>query len=120
MPGGHDDVVRRLAAACRPGTVAALLAVLHTDVVAICDGGGLVPAPLGPIHGAEQVARLVAALLGRLPGGEVTVESVNGGAGLALRRAGRAVAVVAVGTTGARVASLWVVLSPAKVRRWNL
>jgi RNA polymerase sigma-70 factor (ECF subfamily) len=120
MPGGHDDVVRGFAAACRPGTIAALLAVLHTDAVAICDGGGLVPAPLGPIHGAEHVARLVAALLGGMPGTDLTVESVNGLAGLALRRFGRAVAVVGVATAGTKVATVWIVLNPAKLRRWHL
>jgi hypothetical protein len=115
----HDDAVRRLASACRLGTIAALLAVLRADAIAICDGGGLVSAPLGPVHGAEHVAHLVAVLLGRQPDADLSVESVNGVAGLALRRSGRAVAVAAVSTAGARVTVLWIVLNPAKLRAWH-
>jgi RNA polymerase sigma-70 factor (ECF subfamily) len=119
MPDRHEDAVRRLAAACRPGIGAALLAVLDADAVAICDSGGSRPAPFGPVHGAEHVAHLLAALLGRQPDADLTVESVNGIAGLALRRSGRAVAVVGVATAGGRVTALWIVLNPAKLRAWH-
>jgi hypothetical protein len=119
MRNEHDDAVRRLAAACRLGAIAGLLAVLHADAAAICDGGGVVPVPLGPVHGAQHVAHLVAVLLGRQPDADLTVESVNGVAGLALRRSGGALAVVAVGTAGARVTVLWIVLNPAKLRAWH-
>jgi RNA polymerase sigma-70 factor (ECF subfamily) len=49
----------------------------------------------------------------------LTVEPVNGRAGLALRRAGHAVAVVAIREAGARVAVLWIVLNPTKLRAWH-
>ncbi|WBB75858.1 nuclear transport factor 2 family protein [Micromonospora sp. WMMD1128] len=116
MSDAHDDAVRRLAAACRDGAVAAIGAALHPDAVAVCDGGGRVPAPAGPRHGAAEVARLLRALL---PGTQVTVESVNGRAGLALRQAGTAVAVIAVSRTEDAAAVLWVVVNPAKLRGWH-
>lgn len=116
MPRVHDDVVRRLAAACHTGDVIAIEAVLDPDAVAVCDGGGRVPAPIGPVHGAAQVARLLHVLL---PGTELTVESVNGRAALVGRRAGTAVAVIAVGCHEDRVTALWVVLNPAKLRSWH-
>ncbi|MCC8242887.1 hypothetical protein [Saccharothrix luteola] len=53
-------------------------------------------------------------LCGR-PDTELTIESVNGRAGPALRHAGRAVAVVAVRETDAEVGDLWIVLDPAKL-----
>ncbi|GIF62112.1 hypothetical protein Ais01nite_01470 [Asanoa ishikariensis] len=115
----HDDVVRRLATACAQGDVAALRAALATDVVAVCDGGGLVPAALGPIYGADDVAELLSVLLCGRPATELTVEAVNGRAGLALRDAGRALAVVAVKVAELRVAYVWIVLSPAKLRGWH-
>jgi hypothetical protein len=115
MRNRHDDVVRGLAEACRPGDVTAIRAVLDARVVAVCDGGG----PRGAVCGTDDVALLIAALLSERSGGELTVEAVNGRSGLALRRAGRAVAVVAVSTAAARVAILWIVLSPAKLRRWH-
>lgn len=117
-PTMHDHVVRRFAAACGTGDVAALKAVLAADVVAVCDGGGKVRAPARPIPGADEVARFVAALVtgsGAVP----AVEPVNGRAGLTLRRAGRAVAVLSVSVTGAEVTAVWIVLNPDKLRRWH-
>lgn len=115
----HDDVVRRFAEACQLGDLAALQATLDADAIAVCDGGGLVPAALSPIHGAEAVAQLTAVLLGGQPDTEVTIEAVNGQAGLALRRAGQAIAVVAVKSADAKVAVLWIVLNPAKLTGWH-
>ncbi|MEV4534493.1 siderophore-interacting protein [Asanoa sp. NPDC049518] len=115
----HDHVVRRLAGACVLGDVAAVRAALAPDAVAVCDGGGLVPAAPRPIHGADDVTELLRVLLCGRPASELTVEAVNGRAGLALREAGRAVAVVAVKVAGIRVAYVWIVLSPEKLRGWH-
>lgn len=117
--GRHDQVVRRFAEACRREDVTALTAVLAVDAVATCDGGGLVPGPDGPVRGAADVARLVMALLCGQAGDELTVESVNGRTGLALRRGSRAVAVVGAGTAGAKITTLWIVLNPAKLGGWH-
>jgi hypothetical protein len=114
-----DDVVREFAEACQRGDVAAVEAALDADVVAVCDSGGRMPATTGAFHGAEDVAELVAALLCGRPDTELTIESVNGRAGLALRRAGHAIAVVGVQEAGAKVTDLWIVLNPAKLRGWH-
>lgn len=115
----HDHVARRFAAACGAGDIAALTAVLATDAVVVCDGGGKVRAPVRPIRGAAEVARFVAALLSGRAGDVLTVEPVNGRAGLALRRAGRAVAVVSVSLAGRAVTAVWVVLNPDKLAGWH-
>ncbi|HET6711365.1 hypothetical protein [Amycolatopsis sp.] len=115
----HDQVVRTFADACRRGDVTGLTAVLDVDAVATCDGGGRVPGPDGPVNGRAEVARLVMASLCGQAGGELTVESVNGRAGLTLRRASHAVAVVAVETAGSAVTALWIVLNPAKLGGWH-
>jgi hypothetical protein len=107
------DVVHRLAEACRAGDVTGLLAA---DAVAVCDSGGHRPAPTLPLHGADEVAWLLHTLL---PGNDLTVESVNGRAGLVLRRRGRAIAVIAVTGDQDHVTALWVVLNPAKLRAWH-
>jgi hypothetical protein len=104
--------VRRFAEACRAGDVAG---VLDAEVVALCDG-----APgLGPVRGSDDVGRLCEVLLCGRPGTELTVEAVNGHPGLALRRGGYAVAVVAVQPTETHVLALWIVVSPAKLTRWH-
>jgi hypothetical protein len=111
-----DDVVRRLAAACRAGDVEAIGAVLSPGAVAVCDSGGRVPAPVRPLRGAGEVTWLLRTLL---PETDLAVQSVNGRAGLVLRRSGRALAVIAVTCDQDHVAALWVVLNPAKLRGWN-
>jgi hypothetical protein len=116
MPHVHDEVVRRLAAACRTGDVIAIEAVLEPGAVGVCDGGGRVPAPIRPVYGAAAVARLLRALL---PGTDLTVESVNGRAGLLVRQAGYAVAVIAVSCDDGPATTLWIVLNPAKLRGWH-
>lgn len=118
MPGRHDDLVRRFAEACRRGDLDGCRAVLDAGVTALCDAGGVLPA-LGTVRGAGDVAQLAAVLLGGRPGAELTVEAVNGRAGLAVRDAGRAVAVVAFDTAGTGITGLWIVLNPAKLHRWH-
>jgi RNA polymerase sigma-70 factor (ECF subfamily) len=115
----HDDAVRRFAEACQSGDIAALREALDAHATAVCDSGGVVPDPLGPMHGAQEVAQLVAGLLCGQPDAELTIEAVNGCTGLALRRTGRAVAVVGVGTAASKVAELWIVLNPAKLGGWH-
>ena len=119
MVDRHDDVVRRFAEACQSGDIAALRDALDADATAVCDSGGVVPAPPEPIHGAQEVARLVAVLLVGQPNAELTIEAVNGRTGLALRRTGRAVAVVSVGTAESKVTAVWIVLNPAKLSGWH-
>jgi len=115
----HDDVVRRFAEACQSGDIAALRDALDAEAIAVCDGGGVVPAPPEPIHGAKDVARLVAGLLVGQPNAELTIEAVNGRAGLALRRTGRALAVVGVGAAASKVTAVWIVLNPFKLGGWH-
>jgi hypothetical protein len=112
----EDDVVRRLATACHTGHVPAIEAVLDSDAIAICDSGGHGPAPILPVHGAADIARLLHSLLS---GSGLRVESVNGRAGLVVRRAGQANAVIAVTCAGERALTLWVVLNPAKLQAWH-
>ena len=119
MLNRHDNVVRRFAAACRLGDIAALRDALDAGAIAVCDGGGVVQAALAPMHGAQDVAQLAAGLLCGQPDAELTIEAVNGRTGLALHRAGRAVAVVGVGTAGSKVVAVWIVLNPAKLGSWH-
>ncbi|MEV4057073.1 hypothetical protein AB0J55_38205 [Amycolatopsis sp. NPDC049688] len=115
----HEQTVRRFAAAWRRRDSAALEAVLGDDAVATCDGGDPEPAPAGTVRGATEVARLVIGIMGGRADAELTVESVNGRAGLALRHTSRAVAVVGAETAGSRITTLWIVLNPAKLTAWH-
>ncbi len=115
----HDRVARRFAAACVTADVADLTALRAADAVVVCDGGGKVRAPVRPIRGATEVARFVASLLAGRDGDVLAVEPVNGRAGLTLRRAGRAAAVVSVSIAGDEITAVWVVLNPDKLHGWH-
>lgn len=111
-----DKLVHRLAAACRTGDAEVIEAALSPAAIAVCDSGGRLPAPLVPLVGAGEVTWLLQTLL---PGTDLTVESINGESGLVLRRAGRALAVIAVTCDQDTVTALWVVLNPDKLRGWS-
>jgi RNA polymerase sigma-70 factor, ECF subfamily len=115
----HERVRCHFARACMAGDVAALRATLAADAVAVSDGGGKVRAASRPLHGADEVARFVSALLSRTAGTVLTAESVNGRTGLVLRRGGEAVAVVSLSVAGTRITAVWIVLNPDKLTRWH-
>ncbi|MEU8609564.1 siderophore-interacting protein [Actinoplanes sp. NPDC048791] len=102
----------RFATACRSGDTVAIRAALAVTVVAVCDG-------VGVVHGAIDVARLARLLLVERPQVTVSAEAVNGGPGLAVRRLGRAIAVIAIDTTGAEITALWIAVDPGKLRAWH-
>ncbi|GAB7049711.1 sigma-70 family RNA polymerase sigma factor [Catenuloplanes indicus JCM 9534] len=105
------------------GDLAALIAALDPDGVAISDGGGHVTASRRPVTGAEKVARFVAGLWGRRDGrlSRLRVEPVlvNGDAGLLLEgtwadgRPYRQVASFAV--ADGRITGLFSQLNPEKL-----
>ncbi|WP_106403195.1 nuclear transport factor 2 family protein [Actinocorallia populi] len=115
----HDHVVHRFAAACRTGDPAALKAVLAPAAIVVSDGGGKVRAATEPTEGADAVARFVTDLLAGEQAPALTVEPVNGRAGLLLRSEDQVAAVVDMSVADGRATALWIVLNPDKLRRWQ-
>ena len=115
---GDESIVHEFATACSAGSVGALRSMLAPQAVVVSDGGGKVAAALHPVRGADAVAQCVTELLSLQPGTAMTVQAVNGQAGVVLRRAGEVVAVVSLTVTGAKVAAVWIVLNPDKLRHW--
>jgi SnoaL-like protein len=116
MPSAHDDLVRRFAAACAAGDIAALSTILTADCRVVSDGGGKVRAPLHPVRGGDAAARFLSTLLAGQPGIAIAVGSVNGHAALLVSQGGRTVATVAVTITARKIAEVWIVLNPDKLR----
>ena len=119
MHDPHDDLVRGFAEACRSRDTVALCDILDVDVAATTDSGGRLPTALDVLHGAQDVARLAVVLLGEPGDAELSVEAVNGRAGLALRRSGQALAVVGLDGGHTGITALWIVLNPDKLRGWH-
>lgn len=119
-PARPDDAtVAALRAAWAAGEADALVALLAPDVVAVADGGGVVSAPIDPVRGAPDVARLLLDVPRRQPDLGVEPAVVNGAPGLVATAGERTVAVISLGVVDGRISHLWVVRNPAKLAAWN-
>jgi RNA polymerase sigma-70 factor, ECF subfamily len=115
-PPQHDDLMRRLAAGCESGDIAILQTLLTTDCQLIADGGGKIRAPIQPVRGSEASARFLSTLLSAQPGIAIAVGAVNGHAALLISQAGRTVATVTATVAARKIAEVWIVLNPDKLR----
>jgi RNA polymerase sigma-70 factor, ECF subfamily len=84
-PDEQREVVDAFLAATLDGDIATLMELLDPDVTFQSDGGGLVPAARTVFTGAARVARILAAIATRRPGGFTGFPAlVNGAPGLLL------------------------------------
>lgn len=119
-PDRHRTVVLELLSAVEATDLDRVRGLLHTDVIALVDGGGTDAAPAAePISGAERVARLLLALAALPPAVTVSAQSVNGRLGLVAWRESRVVGVVSLSVASDAIRDIWIVLAPEKLRRWN-
>lgn len=105
--------------AVETGDLRQLLDVLAPDVFLMGDGGGVVQAVLRPVVGADKVARLLAAGLGRVAAATMSLEpvQVNGHPALILRLDGEIDTVVAARIDDGLVTGLYAVRNPEKLSR---
>jgi RNA polymerase sigma factor (sigma-70 family) len=112
-------IVRDFKQAWEAKDIPALIGLLDPDATVIADGGGLAAAALHPIEGAEQIARYLADLAARTPGGVTFLErTVNGQPGLVAQQDGITVTVFAFDIADDRIARIWAVRNPDKLRPW--
>ena len=112
-------VVREFKNAWQTNDIAALVALLDPDVTFAADGGGLAPAALEPIEGAEQIARYLADLAIRAAGMTILERTVNGQPGLIAHDGRTIVTVFAFDVTGGHISHIWAVRNPDKLRPWT-
>ncbi len=112
------DVLRAFQRAVETGDVQGLLDILAPDVVLIGDGGGIKQAAPRPVVGADKVARLLGAGLGRLAARlSLRPAQVNGHPALVFRLDGELDSVVAVRVEDGRITGLYAVRNPEKLVR---
>jgi RNA polymerase sigma-70 factor (ECF subfamily) len=97
--------------AVETGDLQGLLDVLAPDVVLVTDGGGVVPAALVPVVGADRVA----GVLGRLAAASLEPVLVNGYPALVVRRDGAIDSVVTVRVAAGRISGVYAVRNPEKL-----
>jgi len=112
-------VVREFKNAWQTNDIAALVALRDPDVTFAADGGGLAPAALEPIEGAEQIARYLADLAIRAAGMTILERTVNGQPGLIAHDGRTIVTVFAFDVTGGHISHIWAVRNPDKLRPWT-
>jgi RNA polymerase sigma-70 factor (ECF subfamily) len=101
--------------AAETGDLQGLLDILAPDVVLLGDGGGVKQAILRPVVGADKVARVLTAGLGRLAAASLQLAQVNGYPALILHLNGEIDTVVAVRIDDGLVTGLYGVRNPEKL-----
>lgn len=115
----HADIVRSFKLAWEAKDIDALIGLLDPDATAVADGGGLVSAELRPIDGGELIARAVIDVAAKAPDLTILERPVNGQPGLIAQLDGITVAVFAFDVVGDRIARIWAVRNPEKLRSWT-
>lgn len=119
-PDQEQALIAAFTGALTTGDTAGLMQVLTPDALWLADGGGQVPSALQPVKGADRIARMLVGLMQKSPvppGTQVRPVRVNGLAGLLLSDAnGRAFQTVAFEIAAGRIAAIYVVRNPQKLR----
>jgi RNA polymerase sigma-70 factor (ECF subfamily) len=116
-PAESRDALEAFQRAVETGDLQRLLDILAPDVVFLGDGGGVKQAALRPIVGADRVARVLAAGLGRLAAASLQPAQVNGYPALILRFNDEIDTVMAVRIDDGLVTGLYAVRNPEKLSR---
>ncbi|WP_329034197.1 RNA polymerase sigma factor SigJ [Streptomyces sp. NBC_00178] len=116
---GRAGVVRSVKQAWEAQDIAALVGILDPAAVMTADGGGAVGAALHPVVGGARIAQYMAAMADRAPGLELLERSVNGAPGLVALHAGVVMTVASIDVADDRVARIWAVRNPEKLRLWS-
>ncbi|GAA1751961.1 RNA polymerase sigma factor SigJ [Agromyces humatus] len=116
----HDAVVRAFIAAAGEGDLQGLVAQLDPDVVLVSDGGGLASAARRPVLGADHVGRFILGLQEqRGPALTVSVHETADGLTLAFGEGGVVDSVAVLDVRDDRIARIWIMRNPEKLRLWN-
>ncbi len=115
-PAATRDALDAFRRAVETGDLQQLVELLAPDVVLVGDGGGLKQAVPKPIVGADKVARLLTAGLGRIPAtASLHPTQVNGHPALVMRFDGELDTVVALRIDDGLITGLYAVRNPEKL-----
>ncbi|MFD8977478.1 MULTISPECIES: RNA polymerase sigma factor SigJ [unclassified Streptomyces] len=116
---GQAGLVRHFKEAWEARDIEALVGLLDPDAAMVADGGGLVGTVLHPVVGAEEIAAYLIHIADKAPGLRLLERTVNGRPGLVAQFTGVTVTVAAFEFDGDRVARIWAVRNPEKLRAWT-
>ncbi|AVV44719.1 RNA polymerase subunit sigma-24 [Streptomyces sp. P3] len=114
----QQAVVERFLASLRTGRLQELMEVMAPDVVLIADGGGLAAAALAPIHGVEQVAKVLArANRVEATALDATAVWLNGAPAGRIEIDGESVTALSLVVENGQVTRVYLVRNPRKLTR---
>ncbi|MDX5570033.1 RNA polymerase sigma-70 factor [Streptomyces sp. ID05-04B] len=114
----QQAVVERFLASLRTGRLQDLMEVMAPDVVLIADGGGLAAAALAPIHGVEQVAKVLArANRVEATALDATAVWLNGAPAGRIEIDGESVTALSLVVENGQVTRVYLVRNPRKLTR---
>ncbi len=117
-PDHHARLLSAFSEAVASGDISRLTGLLREDAVAVTDGGGRKTAALNPIMGADKVARFFLALAAKNADRDIRIEPamINGTAGALLYMDGEVDHTISVAIDGDRIAAIYIVRNPDKLR----
>lgn len=116
----HSEMLGRFMQAVVSNDPAQLAAVLAPDVVFYSDGGGVKPAALLPIFGAEKVNRLIYGLLGKsdvFAAPEYAFIEINGRPGFLILGDSEIQAAFTIESDGEKITAIYALRNPEKLGR---
>jgi RNA polymerase sigma-70 factor (TIGR02957 family) len=113
----QQAAVERFQAALTTGDLQGLLDVLAPDVVVVADGGGVVPAAIRPVSGANTVARLLSGFAAATPNVRVETTWLNGAPALRIDPAGEFDSAISLSVEGSRITRIYGIRNPLKLAR---
>ncbi len=109
------EVTAAFLTAAQAGDLAALVALLADDAVAVSDGGADHRAARRPVQ-ADRIPRLMVNLARRLrPDDTLAPRLVNGQPGLVVQRGGRVLLALSCAVHDGQITHIWTLVNPAKV-----
>ena len=117
-PDNHARLLQAFGEAVASGNVTQLAALLREDAVALTDGGGRKTAARNPIRGAERIARFFIGIAAKNAGHDMRIEPamINGAAGALLYLDGELDNTMSMAIDGDRIAAIYIVRNPDKLR----
>ncbi|MET9952704.1 RNA polymerase sigma factor SigJ [Streptomyces sp. NPDC006339] len=120
-PAQRRDLTERFLAAAASGDLEGLLALLAPGVRLVGDSGGKAKAPLRILENAEKIGRfMVAVSEGARDLYDLRVQEINGGPAVVVLAGGRVDSVFQVDVRDGRIACVYILRNPDKLRSLGL
>jgi RNA polymerase sigma-70 factor (ECF subfamily) len=117
-PDSHEHLLTAFLQAVASGDLSQLTGLLREDAVAMTDGGGRKSAALNPIYGADKIARFFIGIAGKNSSRDIRIEPavINGSIGALLYVDGELDHSLSVSIDGGKIAAIYLVRNPDKLR----